>query len=144
VLGEDVAQLVGQTAEGLRRKIVVNRVCNQIQPARPLMEHRLRQQLAKDGADEATVTASLLERLMTAGELRSQVEAAWAAAEVDVANHTGNDLLTIAPGEEILTAVFRQFAGRGYNKRVDGVAIARAMSAPPGEIQGLLDAFMSE
>ncbi len=39
--GEDVAQLVGQTAEGLRRKIVVNRVCNQIQPARPVRAENL-------------------------------------------------------------------------------------------------------
>ncbi len=141
---EDVARFMGDTAEGLRRKIVVNRVCNQVQPARPLMEHKLRQQLAKDNADEAGVVASVLERLMTAAELRAQVTAAWAAAEADVANHTGRDLLEIAPGDEILTAVFQRFARRGYNKRVDGVAIARAMSAPPEEIQGLLDAFMSE
>jgi len=141
---EDVVPYMGEAAEGLRRKIVVNRVCNQVQPARPLMEHKLRQQLAKDGADEETVTASVLERLMTADELRAQVKAAWADAEADVANHAGSELLAIAPGEEILTALFQRFAGRGYNKRLDGVAIARAMSAPPVEIQELLEAFMSE
>jgi predicted ATPase len=139
---QDVVAAMNEAAEGLRRTIVVNRVCRQVQPERPLMEHSLRQQLASQGADQDAVAASVLERLMTQGELREQLSAAWEAAEADVASHSGPELLGIAPGEEILKAVFMRFAGRGYNKRDDGVAIAKAMSAPPEEIRDLLDIFM--
>jgi hypothetical protein len=128
--------------ENLRRKIIINRVSRQVQPAGLLMEHTLRQRLASDGADQEAVVAAVLDRLMTEDELRTQIKAAWQAAEADVATRSGDDLLAIAPGEEILSAVFLRFAQRGYNKRDDGVAIAKAMPAPPEEIRELLAAFM--
>ena len=133
-----------EAAEGLRRRIAVNRVCRAAVPVRPLMDHKLRKQLADAGADKEVITASVLERLLSPEEVRTQIFAAWDAAENDVANQTGEDLLAIAPGEEILKAVFMRFANRGYSKRDDGVAIARAMAAPPDEIKRLLEEFMSE
>jgi len=138
----DVATAMVKAAENLRHKVVVNRVCRQIQPDRPLMDHRLRQRLAGKGTDQEAVTAAILSRLMTEDDLRAQIQAAWAAAEEEVALHSDDGLLAIAPGEEILNAIFRRFARRGYNKRDDGVAIARAMQAPPEEIRMLLDLFM--
>jgi hypothetical protein len=138
----EIAAVMTDTAESLRNKIIINRVCRQLRPARPLMEHSLRQRIASVGADLDAVTTAVLERLMTRDELRTQIEAAWQAAAADVATHSGDDLLAIAPGEEILNAVFLRFARRGYNKRDDGVAIAKAMPAPPEEIRMLLDDFM--
>jgi predicted ATPase len=138
----DVAAAFADAGESLRHKIVINRVCRQIGPARLLMEHSLRQGLASHDADQEAVTAAVLERLMTPEQLRMQITAAWRAAEVEVSARSGDNLLSIAPGEEILNEVFQRFAGRGYSKRDDGVAVAKAMSAPPEEIQLLLDAFM--
>src|SRR6266581_36885 len=138
----DIASAMTDAAESLRDKIIINRVCRQVQPDRPLMEHSLRQRLASDGGDQEAVTAVILDRLMTQDELRTQIKAAWRAAEADVAAHSGDALLAIAPGEEILNAIFLRFARRGYNKRDDGVAIAKAMPAPPEEIRMLLDVFM--
>ena len=139
---EDVAAAMNEAAESLRTKIVVNRVCRQVHPSRPLMEHSLRQHLASEGADIETVTTAMLERLMTQDELRTQIKAAWEAAEADVASRSGDELLAIAPGEEILNTIFLRFTRRGYKKRDDGVAIAKAMAAPPEEIQRLLQTFM--
>lgn len=139
----DVTAFMYETAEGLRRKVVVNRVCNQVRPERPLMDHRFRQRLAASNADEEAIAAAITDRLMTPGQLRAQVGAAWDAAEADVASRSGEGLLSIAPGEEILQAIYLRYAGRGYGKREDGVAIARAMATPPQEIHDLLDAFMS-
>jgi len=126
----------------LRQKIIVNRVCRQVGPARPLMDHAIRQDLASAGADADQVTTAVLERLITADDLRAQIAGAWAEAERDVASQEGAELLAIAPGEEILEAVFQRFAGRRYDKRRDGPAIAKAMN-PPQEIKDLLTAFMS-
>lgn len=138
----DVSVAFADTAESLRQKIIINRVCRQVQPPRLLMEHSLRRRLAGEGADQEAVIAAISDRLMSQDELRTQIETAWKAAEADVASRSGDDLLAIAPGEEILNAIFLRFAGRGYSKRDDGVAIAKAMASPPEEIRALLDDFM--
>src|SRR5262249_34158018 len=127
--------------EGLRQKIIVNRVARQIAPPRMLMDHRLRQELAGANAELGQVTSAVLERLMTADALREQIAAAWAIAEADVNSHQGTGLLEIAPGEEVLDAVFMRYAGRHYAKRADGPAIAKAMQ-PPAEIREVLDGFL--
>ena len=49
----------------------------------------------------------------------------------------------IAPGEEILDAVFMQFARRHYSKRRDRPGIARA-SQRPAKIGDLLDEFLND
>ena len=47
-----------------------------------------------------------------------------------------------SPGEEILDALFLQYAGRHFDKRTDGAAIAAAMK-PRAELAQLLKAFMT-
>lgn len=140
---EQVAEVMNATAESLRRKIVVNRVCRQIGPSQPLVGHRLRQELAAAGADKEQITAKVLERMMTGDELRAQIAELWAEAESDVASHQGEQLLAIAPGEEILNAIFQRFAGRAYDKRRDGPALAREIP-PPAEIHRKLTDFMAD
>jgi hypothetical protein len=105
------------------------------------MDHKLRQDLANSGADEDGITREVLTRLMTADEVRQQIADAWVAAETDVNSHQDARMLEIAPGEEILDAVFMRYAGRHYAKRNDGPMIARMMK-PPTEIRELLDRFL--
>ncbi len=107
------------------------------------MDAKLRQRLAEDGVDLTEFTAAVIERLMTPADLRAQITAAWEEAEADVAGHVGEALLEIAPGEEILAALFLQYARRHYDKRVHGPAIAAAMS-PPAELAEQLGAFMAD
>jgi len=140
---EQVAEVMNAAAEGLRRQIVVNRVCRQIGPSQPLVGHTLRRELANAGASMEEITARVLERMMTADELRAQIAEVWAEAEHDVGSHQGEQLLAIAPGEEILNTIFQRFAGRRYNKRRDGPALAREIPAPE-EIAGKLTAFMAD
>ena len=85
----------------------------------------------------------MLERLVTPEDLRAQIAVAWAEAEADVEGQDDARLLEIAPGEEILDAVFMRYAGRHYDKRVHGAAIAAAMS-PPEELADLLAEFMRD
>ncbi len=140
---EQVTVVMNEAAEGLRRKIIVNRVCRQIGPSQPLVGHKLRQELAAAGADMEQITARVLDRMMTADELRAQIAKAWAEAEQDVAGHEAAHLLAIAPGEEILDTIFRYFAHRSYDKRTDGSAIARA-TPPPTELGKVLADFLAD
>ncbi len=140
---KQIADVMTEAAEALRRKIVVNRVCRQIGPSQTLVGHKLRQELANAGADAQEITARVLDRMMTAEDLRAQIATVWAAAEQDVANHHGAGLLAIAPGQEILNTIFQRFAGRTYNKRRDGPGIAKTMS-PPAEIGKVLNDFLAD
>jgi hypothetical protein len=140
---DEVAKAMDEAAESLRRRIIVNRVCRQIGAAEPLAGHALRAELASAGASAEQVIAAVTERLMTADEISDQVTRAWAEAEQDVSDRQGPELLAIAPGEEVLEAVFRRFAGMKYDKRRDGPVIARAMQ-PPEEIKDLLAEFMAD
>jgi hypothetical protein len=141
ITAEDVATVIAQAADRLRRRIIVNRVARQIRPPRLLMDHRLRQELAGADADADAIAAAVLERLMTTQDVRDQIHRSWAEAQEDIAQLEGAALLAAASGEEILDAVFMHFAGRHYRKRDDGVAIAK-VTPPPGEIQRVLEAFM--
>src|SRR5262249_32620618 len=100
-----VAELIEQTAESLRAKIIINRVCRQVSPPQGFMNEGLRKELAGSGASQDQVRAAVLERLMTQDDVRDRIDALWADAEDDVSAHAGADLVAIAPGEEILDAV---------------------------------------
>jgi energy-coupling factor transporter ATP-binding protein EcfA2 len=136
-----VAGALDSAAENLRRKIVINRVARRIAPTRSLMDSKLRTQLADASVDLAEFTSAVLDRLMMPAELTAQVAAAWKEAETEVASQTGAALLDIAPGEEVLDALFLQYTGRHFVKRTDGAAIAAAMKRP-AELADLLKAFM--
>jgi hypothetical protein len=70
---EEIASVIDEAADGLRRKVVVNRVCSQIGPAQPLVARKLRQELAAADADMSQIKAKIVERMMTADRLRAQI-----------------------------------------------------------------------
>lgn len=142
VKAHDVESIVASAAERLRGKIIANRVARRIAPARPLMDHRLRQCLAEANASADQITSAISERLMTPQQVQDQVNQSWAEAEHDVTMRHGPDLLAIAPGEEILDEVFMRLVGRHYNKRRHGAALARAVP-PPAEVRRILETFLN-
>jgi len=137
-----VRQVMEEAAEGLRRAIVVNRVVRQL-PLVQLVDHPLRQRLAREGADLGQVTTALLERMPDEQDLRRQIGEWWQQAQDEVSRHHGDDLLRIAPGADLLDAVFMRFAGRRFKKREHGMAVAKEMHEPPSDLREILDAFVS-
>ena len=137
----DIEASMIAAAESLRNTIIVNRVARQIVPPQQLMDTDLRHELA--GASAAEISTAVLERLMTPVALHEQVTRLWDGTAAGVEAHSGADLLDIAPGKDVLDAVFMQFIGRHYKPRVDGVTIARAMLPPP-EIDQLIGEFLSD
>ncbi|MDL4817734.1 AAA family ATPase [Actinomadura opuntiae] len=140
----DVVTAMENAAENLREVVVINRVARAVKPPRMLMDHQTRRRLVEDRANLEEITTTVLERLASVDEIRAQIASSWASAREDVDGRTRRDLLNVAPGEEILDAVFRIFTGRRYRKRVDGPAIAKAMVDAPREIQEELENFMAD
>lgn len=138
-----IAEALKSAADRLRRKIVINRTAQRVTPPHQLMDTTLRKRLAEDGVDLSGFTSAVTQRLMTPAELTAQITTSWEEAEADVREHTGDALLEIGPGEEILDALFVQYAGQHYKKRVHGPKIAAEMS-PPEELAELFTTFMAE
>jgi len=139
----EVKTAMVNAAENLRMPIIINRVCRQLPVAR-LMSHRLRQRLVRDRAAVNAVTAAVLQQIPNPDQLREDIVQWWQDATDEVSTLTGDDLLTIAPGADVLDAVFLAFLGRHFDKRLDGVAIAQAMLEPPADLKQVLDVFLSE
>lgn len=137
-----IASTINQAAEQLRPAIIMNRVARQLDIVR-LMDHTLRRKLIRDNADLQALTAAVVGRIPDGQQLREKIAVWWQEAENDVTRQTGDDLLKIAPGAEVIDAVFMRFLGRHFNKRADGVAVATTMSEPPPALKRALDAFLS-
>jgi hypothetical protein len=138
----EIETLINETAESLRLKVVVNRVCRQFMPPQGLMNDDLRHRLANSATSQDDVIDALIERLMTPEGIREQITSLWAGSQADVARAKGAELLAIAPGEEILDRVFMHFLRRHYRKREDGAALAKAIS-PPSELEKLVKDFLA-
>jgi len=138
-----VASEIDRAAEDLRPAIVLNRVARRLDIVR-LMDHQRRRKLVDEDADLQALTAAVIGRIPAAQQLREQIAKWWQEAEEDVSHQTGDDLLRIAPGAEVVDAVFMRFLGRHFDKRADGVAVAKAMFEPPPALTRVLDAFLTD
>lgn len=141
---QDVEAAITAAAEELRHTIIINRVAREFYSPIRLMDHRLRRDLVRKAVDEAAFTRSLLDRLPLESTIRSEIQSRWQQVAMDVEGYEPRDLVNVAPGEEILNAVFLRFLGRRFSKRNDGVAIARAMNGPPADLAAVVEDFLTE
>ncbi|MFD3378455.1 MULTISPECIES: ATP-dependent endonuclease [unclassified Streptomyces] len=138
-----VQEKIIQAAQDLRQSMIVNRVARKI-PSLRLMDHRMRGKLAKNATTSKEIWESVNSRLPDSGELRKKIEEYWDLATREVFEMSTDQLVKWAPGEEVLNAVYLNFLGRGFNKRIDGEALAREIGEPPAELSTVLRAFMAE
>jgi hypothetical protein len=83
--------------------------------------------------------AAIRSRLPTE-KMLSEVDVIWAEEEQAVADAWETDWQAIAPGAELLAAVWRAHRG-SYEKARDGVLIAAAMSEAPAELRNAIEAM---
>jgi len=131
-----------EAAEELRPIVVLKRVAWELEPIR-LVDHRRRDQLAREDATLEQFQAGVLERLPAPDEFRSKIADQWAEAEAAVNDVWEERSLELAPGDDVLKRAWVAL-GTAYDKQVDGPAIAAAMSEPPQELKQLVEDFLNE
>jgi hypothetical protein len=138
----EISMALRQAADALQSLVILKRVAWERASIR-LVDRALLKKLAREGPDLTRLQAAIAGRLPS-DDLGDTLAERWAAVEAEITAHWGEHWQDLAPGEEVLDALWRKYLGDGYNKRMDGLAIAQAMSQPPDELRTLLVRFLED
>lgn len=125
------------TADKLRPTVLLKRVAAHFAPVR-LLDRAAITTLVNAEAGMQEVTDTVLAALPGTSELRSRVRSAWEQEAGELDSLWSAHALALAPGEELLSAVF-QSRGRRFKKTRDGVRIALAMPHGPEEVREVIE-----
>ncbi|MEV6207207.1 AAA family ATPase [Kitasatospora sp. NPDC051914] len=138
---EDVRAAILDAANDLRPVVIVNRVVRHLQPVR-LMDNKLRQNLAKRRVGPDEIKREVTRLIPDAAGVETDIDRWWAESKAQVDNLNSDEILRVAPGEEILDSVFMKFAKVHFKKRAHAPELAKMMQGPPEELRALLADFM--
>ena len=136
----EVSTAIRQAADAQQGLVTLKRTAWE-QASIRLVDRMLVKKLARDGPDLTRLQAAIAGRLPSDG-LNDRIAERWASVETEITANWAERWQDWAPGEEVLDAVWQRFLGAGYSKRVDGLAIAREMSATPDELRTVLTRFL--
>jgi hypothetical protein len=135
---EEIAKVAREAADHVKQDVVLKRVCRNLEPLR-LMDNHLRAKLTRSKAGLTELAEAVVKRVPTRPELRKQLRVDWTAQQASVEREWEVRWNELAPGEEVLQALWLKYLSRGYNKTIDGLELARL--AGPG--QAVLEAIQT-
>lgn len=129
---------LGPAADATRPAVLLKMAVARLEPIRT-PDRRHVEKLVKAGADLEQLLEAI--RLVASPiELEQRVREAWTDASILLNSEWESRKFELAPGEEVLGAIW-QAQGRRYDKNRDGPRIAAAMEHPPGELVDLIDSL---
>jgi hypothetical protein len=140
VSADEIEHLIAASAESLKAVVVLKRVCARLEPLR-YVDNDLRSALTTT-PNLAALIAAVGERISTSDQMKERIQAYWREEQSYVDSEWSRHWRSLAPGSELLDAVWRKFAnGRRFDKRRDGPALAMKMVTPPAELENLVAAL---
>jgi hypothetical protein len=137
---DEVRRVMREVADGLKQTVVLKRVCRRLTPIR-LMDHDLRNDLARQGAGLGDLQVAIATRAQSPDDVKAAAASLWREADHQVTEAWEHSWRALAPGQEVLTGIMTRF-GLAFSKAADGPQIAAAMSAVPEELQTILHDFI--
>jgi hypothetical protein len=142
IKADAVATMARQLADGLKPTVVLKRVMAGLADPIRLVDNDLRRRLSKSKADETALSGEVLKRVPDKDDLKAIIVEKWQHNAKEVEDAWEKGWLRIAPGADLLSALWKKYLDRGYSKSVDGLAIAKRMD-PPSDLASVLQEFMS-
>lgn len=136
----DINALIEATAATLKDVVVLKSVADELVPIR-IVDRATIREIAAQGGGLTELRKAVVEALPSADTQLAALDAAWERVNKDVSANWAKRKLEVAPGSEILDAVWREYGGR-YDKRRDGPRIAAVMEEKPDEIKKMLADFL--
>jgi predicted ATP-dependent endonuclease of OLD family len=124
--------------------VVLKRVMAELAEPIRLIDAELRKELTKIKADQAILTARVLDRVPEKSTIEESIAESWQRNSEAVENTWNRDWRNIVPGADLLGSLWQKFLGRGYSKPADGPAIARKMKYPPEGLAEILVKFTAQ
>ncbi len=138
---DSLACALREEADDLQPVVVLKRVIEEAGALR-LLDRATVRQIADDGPSLERLLAVFDASLETARSTRDQMAEHWAAQSAAVEAQWEAKWRSLAPGADVLAAIWRRAGGR-YDKAVDGPRLAAAAETPPAEIAEALRVFLS-
>lgn len=139
-----VAAAAKSLADELKPMVILKRVMAELADPIRLVDNDLRRKLAKATADSEVLIEEVINRVPDKEELKATIASSWEKHERELTDAWEQDWPCLVPGADLLTALWMKFLNQGYSKSTDGLAIAKAMQAPPEALRSLLAEFMSD
>jgi AAA domain, putative AbiEii toxin, Type IV TA system len=137
--GEALGALVREAADAQRGVVLLKRVANRL--GRPLGRNAVSELIQANQLSADDCVASVMARFSEYGGPEETIRQFW-REEDEALNAVWEDHWNrLAPGEEVLTAVWRTVGAR-YVKRRDGLRLARGMVTPPESLATRLELFL--
>jgi hypothetical protein len=136
----EVSTAIRTEAEALRPSVLIKMVAQRLPPIR-ILDRATTAELIGAGATADDVVDLIRQHHETPHDLAARVRAAWAEADQRLAADWQSGILELAPGSEILEAIWQR-VGRRFRKGRDGPRIATAMGAPPTELAEVLERLL--
>lgn len=133
-----IVDALGPAADATRDTVLLKTVVARLKRIRT-PDRKQVEELRKAGAGLEELVQMILDAT-TPVELEHHVREVWSEASAGLDRAWEERKLELAPGEEVLDAVWKAH-GRRYNKKRDGPRIAAAMEEPPTELDELLNAL---
>ncbi|MBR7835755.1 AAA family ATPase [Actinospica durhamensis] len=141
---ELVERKAREVADGLKNLVVLKRTLADFADPIRLVDNKSRSKVAKGSHTVEAAVATLTQPVPDRAKVEEEARAAWAKHEAGVSDEWEAGWSRVAPGDELLNSIFKEFLGRGYKKVLDGPIIAHEMSEAPVYLKSLLDEFMAD
>ena len=134
----DIEQVLREQADLLRDQVVLKRVVATIRTIR-LVDRAAVSEILDAGPSLERLLEVVKARLRAEDELIAEITETWRRIESETRAEWEDRWREIAPGAELLEAVWHEHGG-SFEKGRDGVMIAREMNAPPDELSDAIAA----
>jgi hypothetical protein len=133
-----IADELRSAADATRAGVLLKMVAARLKPLRVPDRGQVADLIKAGGGLEELVQVIL--EATTAAELEHRVREMWCEVSEQLDREWEQGKLELAPGEEILDAVWKAH-GHRFDKKRDGPRIASAMERPPTELNELINSL---
>ncbi|GIJ49801.1 hypothetical protein Val02_66870 [Virgisporangium aliadipatigenens] len=131
-----------EMASKLKQTVILKRVAFDLGIHRHV-DNELRAELASRDLGRSEFTAEIVGRLPTKESITHRINERWDEHSGTIGATWDDEWTMLAPGDEVLTLIWKKFAQRSYSKSGDGQRIAREMGAPPEILARIIRDFMA-
>lgn len=137
----EIKAAMGEAADDLKQVVVLKRVVATLRPVR-LADRAAVGRMLDSGPSRSALEDHVQARISEVEQAARDVGRLWDQEMALVDAQWSERKLDMAPGEEILCAVFQRY-GRSFDKGRDGPRLARRVS-PPKELMQLIGDFLAD